>query len=81
MLEKIFAAAVKAAAFLCAVTAAVMLPAAAAELFIKRGRVQGEKFNSDMYIFGRKSNPKTVFITNVTPVNFAKDVIKRHFGG
>lgn len=81
MLEKIIAAAGKAAAFICVGIAAVMLPAAAAELFVKRGRVQGEKFNGDLYILGKKTNPKTVFITNVTPVNFAKDVIKRYFGG
>lgn len=81
MLEKIFAAAGKAAAFLCVVAAAAMLPAAAAELFVKRGRVQSEKFKGDLYILGRKSNSKIAFITNVTPVNFAKNVIKRHFGG
>ncbi|MDE7302946.1 MAG: hypothetical protein K2N60_06465 [Oscillospiraceae bacterium] len=81
MLEKIFAAAGKAAAFICIGIAAVMLPAAAAELFIKRGRVQSEKFNGDLYILGRKSNSKIAFITNVTPVNFAKNVIKRHLGG
>ncbi|MDE6598749.1 MAG: hypothetical protein K2K34_01545 [Oscillospiraceae bacterium] len=81
MLEKIFAAAGKAAAFLCIVAAAAMLPAAAAELFVKRGRVQSEKFGGDLYILGKKINPKTVFIINVTPVNFAKNVIKRHFNG
>ena len=81
MLETICAAAGKAAVFLCVITAAAMLPAAAAELFIKRGRIQGEKFSGDLYILGKKSNSKTAFITNVTPVNFAKNVIKRHFGG
>lgn len=81
MLEKIFSAAGKAAAFICVGIAAVTLPAAAAELFVKRGRVQSKKFSGDLYIFGRKTNPKTVFITNVTPANFAKNVIKRYFNG
>lgn len=81
MLEKIFAAAGKAAAFVCVAIAAVMFPAAAAELFVKRGRVQSEKFNGDLYILGRKSNFKTVFVTNAAPVNFAKNVIKRHLDG
>lgn len=81
MLERITAAAGKAAVLFCAAAAAAALLAEATEILVRRGRVRSKEFSGDIYILKGKNHSKTVFVTNQTPENIVKNVIKSHFGG
>lgn len=83
MLGKIFKAAGRAAVFvrLCTAGALLVLSAASAELFAKRARIRGGKLSGDAYIVGKKSDPKAVYVTNISPIKSAIYVIKRYFNG
>ncbi len=59
----------------------LVLSAAAAELFTKRARMRSGKLRGDVYVIGKKSNPKAVCVTNISPVKSAINAIKRHFNG
>ncbi len=81
MLKKVLKAAGRAAVFgrLCTAGTLLVLFAAAAELFAKRVRIRSGKFGGDVYVIGKKSNPKAVCVTNMSPVKYAINVIKRNF--
>lgn len=86
MLGKALKAAGRAAVFrrLCtagALGTLLVLSAAAVELFAKRARMHSEKLCGDVYVIGKKSDPKAVCITNISPVKSAINVIKRYFNG
>lgn len=57
----------------------LILSAVAAEFFAKRGRIRSGKLCGDVYVIGKKSHPKAVCVTNISPVKSAINVIKRHF--
>jgi len=83
MIGKVLKAAGRAAVFgrLCTAGTLLVLSAAAVEVFAKRARIRSGKLVGDVYVIGKKSNPKAVCITNMSPVKSAINVIKRHFNG
>lgn len=56
----------------------IMLVAAA--LSAVQARVRTADAEENIYILGKKSDPKAVCVTNQTPVSFAKSVILRQIG-
>lgn len=56
----------------------VMLAAAAFSAV--QTRVRTEDAEENIYILGKRSDPKAVCVTNQTPVSFAKSVILRQTG-
>lgn len=57
--------------------ALLFLSAVAAEVFAKRARIRSGSFGGDAYTVGKKTDSKVVFITNMTPVKFSINAIKR----
>lgn len=82
MIGKVLKAAGRAAVFgrLCTAGTLLVLSAAAA-VFAKRARIRSGKLVGDVYVIGKKLNPKAVCITNTSPAKSAINVIKRHFNG
>lgn len=81
MIEEIFKAAKRTAAFFGMCAAGIMLLAAAVESMAGRACIRSEKINGNVYTAGKKANSKVVYITNQPPVKIAKNVIKRIFNG
>jgi len=71
-MKKVF----KAAVFFTAVTA---LAAAASRS--EKAHLRNGKIDADMYIIGKKSNAKFVYITNEPPMKAAIIAIKSYFTG
>lgn len=81
MIGNVLKAAGRAAVFgrLCTAGTLLVLSAAAVEVFAKRASIRSGKFGGDVYVVGKKSDPKAVCITNMSPVKSAINVIKRNF--
>lgn len=80
MIEEIFKAAKRSAAFFGVCAAGIMLLAAAAEHLAGRACIRSEKINGNVYTIGKNANSKAVYVTNQPPVKIAKNVINRILG-
>ena len=51
---------------------------AGAALFAKKAHIVQDGRNEDMYVLGKKGNPKAVFVTNQTPKKAMKTAVKKY---
>lgn len=63
------------ASFFCFLAIPIL---AAAAFFTKRTHIKDEKRDEDMYVIGKKGNPKAVFVTNQTPKKAMKTAAKKY---
>lgn len=67
----------RAAVILCLSAAGSLLSAAAEKLLSGRACIRSEKADGDVYIIGKKADPKAVCITNRSPVVLFQNAVKR----
>lgn len=51
---------------------------AGAALFAKKSHISENGRNEDMYVIGKKGNPKAVFVTNQTPKKALKTAVSKY---
>lgn len=51
---------------------------ACAALFVKKTHISENGRDEDMYVIGKKGNPKAVFVTNQTPKKALKTAAKKY---